>query len=365
MPEVAFLDLRRVTKVHRCAIEAAIAEVLDAGRFILGDKVAAFEDAFASFCGVAHGIGVASGTDALRLALGACGVESGEVLTVSNTCVPTVAAIVAARARPVFVDVDPVTYTMDPLRIEAALTPQTRAIVPVHLYGQCADMPAIMQIARRHGLRVVEDCAQAHGARLGGVMAGAFGDAGCYSFYPTKNLGALGDAGMVVTSDGAIADAVRLGRNYGQAARDTHVVHGSNSRLDELQAAVLLAGLPRLDASNERRRAIAAVYAEGLADTGLVVPREAPGRHHVYHLYVVRARDRDGFRARLAERGVGTLVHYPVAVHQQEAYCELAEQGAVLPVTNRVVDEILSLPLYPELEAGEIDAVIAAARASA
>ena len=366
MPEVAFLDLRRVTQARRRDLDAALSEVLDAGRFILGEKGEAFERAFAAFCGVAHGVGVASGTDALRLALDACGVGAGdEVITVANTCVPTVAAIVANSAHPVFVDVDPATYTMDPARIESRITARTRAIVPVHLYGQCADMPAIMDVARRHGLRVVEDCAQAHGARVGDRVAGSFGDAGCFSFYPTKNLGALGDAGLVVSNDAAVAHAVGLTRNYGLEARDTHVVRGGNSRLDELQAAVLLAGLPRLHAGNERRRAIANRYAAGLAGTRVTLPREATGRHHVYHLYVVRVADREALRARLTEWGIGTLVHYPVPVHRQKAYPELASQEHHLPVTSAVTAEIVSLPLYPELRDDEVDAVIEAVRASA
>ena len=363
MPDVAFLDLRRVTQARRPALDAALAGVLDAGRFILGEAGEAFERAFASFCGAAYGVGVSSGTDALRLALDACGVGAGdEVITVSNTCVPTVAAIVATGAHPVFADIDAATYTIDPSAIEPLITPRTRAIVPVHLYGQCADMPAVMDVARRHGLRVIEDCAQAHGARVGDRMAGTFGDAGCFSFYPTKNLGALGDAGMVVTGDSAVAHAVSLTRNYGLVARDAHVVRGSNSRLDELQGAVLLAGMPALPTGNARRRAIAARYAEGLAGSGLTLPREAAGRHHVYHLYVVRAPDRETLRARLTERGIGTLVHYPVPVHRQKAYPELASQEAKLPVTCGVVDEIVSLPLYPELRDDEVEAVISAVR---
>jgi dTDP-4-amino-4,6-dideoxygalactose transaminase len=362
MIKVEFLDLRRGTAALRSRIGAAIGDVLDAGRFVLGEKVEAFERAFARYCGGAYGVGTASGTDALRLALTACGVGAGdEVITVSNTGVPTVSAIASIGATPVFVDIDPATYTMDPELIESRVTGRTRAIVPVHLYGQCAEMDGILAVARRHGLRVVEDCAQAHGARCGGRMAGTMGDAGCYSFYPTKNLGALGDAGMVVTSDRGVAEAVRLGRNYGATSREACAVKGLNSRLDEIQAAILLEKLPWLDGWNERRRQIALVYSERLAGAGVLCPREAAARHHVYHLYVVRVKDREGFRARMAERGIGTLVHYPVPVHRLAAYRELAGYDADLPITNDAAAQVVSLPLYPELEDHEVEAVAAAA----
>jgi dTDP-4-amino-4,6-dideoxygalactose transaminase len=310
-------------------------------------------------------VGVGSGTDALRLALAANGVGPGdEVVTVSNTCVPTAAAISGVGAVPVFADVDARTYTLDPAALEARITARTRAIVPVHLYGQCADMDPILAIANRRGIPVVEDCAQAHGARVGDRIAGSMGRAGAYSFYPTKNLGALGDAGMVVTNDAAVASAVRTARNYGLTPDGLYEAKSANSRLDELQAAIMLATLPRLSARNDRRRAIAQRYAAAFAETPLVCPVEADGRRHVYHLYVVRVPGRDGFRRRLEARGIGTMVHYPALVHRTPAYRERARDERHLPVSCRIVDEIVSLPLYPELTDGEVGAVIDAVRAS-
>jgi dTDP-4-amino-4,6-dideoxygalactose transaminase len=365
MMPVAFLDLARTTAALRKEIDGAIAEVLDAGRYVLGARLEAFETAFASYCGVRYAVGVGSGTDALQLALAACGVgQNDEVITVTNTCVPTAAAISALGAVPVFADVEPRTYTIDPAALEARITPRTRAIVPVHLYGQCADMDGVLAIARRRGIRVIEDCAQAHGARFDGRIAGSMGGAGCYSFYPTKNLGALGDAGMIVTDDAALATAVRAARNYGLTPGGAYETKSANSRLDELQAAIMLATLPRLEARNERRRAIAARYTSAFAGTAIVCPVEAPRRRHVYHLYVVRVPGRDGFRRRLEERGIGTMIHYPMLVHRTPAYRERARDERHLPVSCRVVDEIVSLPLYPDLTDGEVDAVIAAALAS-
>jgi dTDP-4-amino-4,6-dideoxygalactose transaminase len=341
-----------------------MADVLDSGRFVLGEKVEEFEEAFAAYCAAAFAVGVSSGTDALRLALLACGVRPGhEVITVSYTCVPTVSAICSIGATPVFVDVDPVTYTMDPSLVESRITSRTGAIVPVHLYGQCADMDPILAVARAHRLRVIEDCAQAHGAQCHGRMAGTMGDAGAYSFYPTKNLGALGDAGMVITNNVEIAERVRLLRNYGQAHCNAHVItKGHNSRLDELHAAVLLVKLRYLDAWNVRRRAIARAYWEGLSGTEILCPVEASGRHHIYHLYVVRLRGRNRLRAWLAERGIATLIHYPIPVHRQEAYAEFASEDGHLPVTNGIAFEIVSLPLHPGLEDEEVESIAAAVR---
>ena len=365
MTTVPFLDLARTTSALRKELDGAITEVLDAGRYVLGARLQMIEASFAAYCGVAHGVGVGSGTDALRLALAACGVGGGdEVITAGNTCVPTAAAISSVGATPVFADVEPGTYTIDPVALERRVTARTRAIVPVHLYGQCADMDAVQAVARRHGLRVIEDCAQSHGARIGGRVAGSFGDAGCYSFYPTKNLGALGDGGMVVTRDPALAAQVRSARNYGLTPTGSYEGKATSSRLDELQASILLALLPRLDARNDRRRAIAARYDDAFTGTAIVAPVEAVGRRHVYHLYVVRVPDRDGFRARLATRGIGTLVHYPVPVHRTPAYRERAADETYLPVTSRIAGEIVSLPLHPELNDAEVDAVIDGARAS-
>ena len=363
---IPFLDLRRTSEAARSELAVALSGVLDSGQFILGERVEEFEEDFARYCEAAFAVGVGSGTDALRLALLACGVRPGhEVITVSHTCVPTVSAICSVGATPVFVDIDPATFTMDPLGVASRITARTKAILPVHLYGQCADMDPILEIAAAQSLRVIEDCAQAHGARYHGRMAGTMGDAGAYSFYPTKNLGALGDAGMVVTNDAEVAERVRLLRNYGQVQCNAQLsTRGCNSRLDELQAAVLSVKLRYLDSWNERRRAIAERYAEGLSGTELLCPVEASDRHHVYHLYVVRLKDRRRLRTRLAERGVATSVHYPIPVHRQEGYEEFATGNGRLPVTEQLAAEIVSLPLYPGLEDGEVEAVIAAVRES-
>jgi dTDP-4-amino-4,6-dideoxygalactose transaminase len=358
---VQFGDLRRQYAAIRAEIDTAIAQVLQRGWFILGERVAQFEEAFSRYCGAGYGVGVGSGTEALHLALVACAVGSGdEVITVANTCVPTVSAISSAGAVPVLADIDLATYTIDPKRIESLITSRTRAILPVHLYGQCADMGPILEIARRHDLRVIEDCAQAHGAMYHGRRAGTLGDAGCFSYYPSKNLGAFGDAGMVVTNDRAIAERVRMLRNYGERQRNYHSVKGFNSRLDELQAAILLAKLPHLDAWNERRRAIAAAYGTGITSSGISCPGESPGRNHVYHLYVVRVAERDRFQARLRARGVETMVHYPVPIHRQESYAECAGAASHLPHTEEISAHIVSLPIYPELSDDEVSRVIAA-----
>ena len=360
---VPFLDLSRGIAEQRAELDAAVGRVLDEARFVLGEPVRAFEEAFAAWCGAEHAVGVASGTDALELALRAVGVRPGdEVVTAANTCVPTVAAIESAGAVPVLADVDPATATLTPETVERVLTPRTRAVVPVHLYGQCADVEGLLPLARERGIAVVEDAAQAHGASVGGRRAGSLGDAAAFSFYPTKNLGALGDGGAVVTPDAAVAERARLLRSYGERERYESVVAGRNSRLDALQAAVLLVRLGRLDAWNERRRAIAAAYDAGLADAGVELPVEAPGRVHAYHLYVVRSPRRDELRAELADAGIETLVHYPRAVHEHPAYAHLAGS---LPVSERLCAEVLSLPLYPQLRDDEVERVVAAVRAAA
>ncbi len=352
---VPFLDLARHVAVLRAELDEAIDRTLRGGRFVLGEEVRLFEQEFAAYCGAEHAVGVANGTDAITIALQAVGVGPGdEVVTVANTCVPTIVGIEAAGARPVLVDVDPATCTIDPSLLEAALTPRTRAIVPVHLYGQCADLDPVLALARERGLRVVEDCAQAHGAELVGRRAGSLGDAAAFSFYPTKNLGALGDGGAVVTRDHQTAERARLLRNYGERERFEHVLRGRNSRIDALQAAILRAKLPHLETWNERRREIAAVYREGLAGSGVRPPAEGPRRRHVYHLYVVRTPDRDAFRAALAQRGIETAVHYPTPVHLQPAYIDLRPQDRKLPVSEQLATEIVSLPLHPDLSDEEV-----------
>jgi dTDP-4-amino-4,6-dideoxygalactose transaminase len=345
----------------REALDEAIAAVLDAGQFVFGDRLEAFEREFADYCGAPEAIGVGSGTDAITIALQAVGVQPGdEVVTAANTCVPTIAGIEAASAVPVLADVDQATFTIDPESLEAAVTERTSAVVPVHLYGQCADMEAIAVIAQRHGLKVVEDAAQAHGAEYRGRRAGTLGDAAAFSFYPTKNLGALGDAGAVVTADAEVAARARLLRNYGERSRYDSILHGWNSRLDTLQAALLSTKLRRLEDANERRRWLALGYAETLGDADVLLPAEADGRLHVYHLYVVRVRERDSFRDALAREGIGTLVHYPRPVHLHSAYASLARPGVDLTVSERLAEEIVSLPLFPELLDDEVQAVAAA-----
>ena len=354
---VPFNDLRAQYRALQADIDAATARVLDSGWYILGKEVAAFETEFAAYCGTAGCVAVNSGTDALHLALRACDIGPGdEVITVAHTAVATVAAIRMAGATPVLVDIDADSFTMDPAAVEAAITPRTRAIVPVHLYGQPAALDEILALAYSKNLRIIEDSAQAHGATVHGKRAGSMGDLGCFSFYPTKNLGALGDGGAVVSNDPVLLEKVRLLREYGWAPADRYVsqIEGVNSRLDELQAAILRAKLPQLDAWNARRQAIATRYAAGLAHA-LRVPSACPGRGHVYHLYVVRTPHRDALRAALTTQGIGTGIHYPVPVHQQPAYRHL---GAQLPVTEQIAGEILSLPMHPFLSDADVDAVI-------
>ena len=365
---VPFLDLVRQTTAHRDELDAALDRVLQSGHFVLGSEGELFEAELAAAVGTRHAIGVASGTDALTIALAAAGVGQGdEVITVANTCVPTIVGIEAAGAVPVLVDVEPDTFTLDPEQLERALTPRTRAIVPVHLYGQCADLEPILAFAGEHELVVVEDCAQAHGAVYDGKTAGSAGTAAAFSFYPTKNLGALGDGGAVTTSDPKVARRARLLRNYGERKRFEHVLRGRNSRLDELQAAILRAKLPLLEGWTARRREIAAAYDRALSGTSVTPPVAADGRGHVYHLYVARTPERDRFRNVLADNGIGTAVHYPIPVHLQPAYRGLAPAGRRLDVSEELAGRIVSLPLYPELADAEVDYVanVLAAAASA
>jgi dTDP-4-amino-4,6-dideoxygalactose transaminase len=356
-------DPRAQYLAHKTEISAAISDVLEGGRYILGTEVAAFEQEFSAYVGVAHGIGVGSGTEALHLALRACGVGPGdEVVTVAHTAVATVAAIELAGCVPVLVDIEPDFYTLDPSRVEQAITARTRAIVPVHVYGQPVEMEPLLQIARTHGLRVIEDCAQAHGATCRGKQVGAWGDAGCFSFYPTKNLGAIGDGGMVVTADASLAERARLLREYGWAERYVSAVPGWNSRLDEIQAAVLRIKLRYLDRDNVARRRLAALYDTMIDQTGLVLPRQRPDTQHVYHLYAVRSSNRDELQRHLRSAGVSALVHYPVPIHLQPAYQGRLRGSDALPVTERVSREVLSLPMYPELTADQIRIVADAVR---
>jgi dTDP-4-amino-4,6-dideoxygalactose transaminase len=350
------------------AIDAAIARVLASGQYILGSEVEAFEAEFAAWLGVGHAVGVGSGTDALELALRACGIGPGDlVFTVSHTAVATVAAIERAGAVPVLVDIEPGGFTMDPGALEAALqrSPKGRpaAILPVHLYGEAADLGPIINLARRHGMRVIEDCAQSHGAVYRGRATGSIGDIACFSFYPTKNLGALGDAGMTATDDTDLAVALREIREYGWRDRYISARIGINTRLDPLQAGVLRTRLPHLADDNARRQAIADRYDGGLAGLPLDPPRRRGECTHVFHQYVVRTPKRDRLREHLRAARIGTGIHYPVPVHLQPAYeGRLAEFPAGLPQTSRAMHEILSLPIYPQLGLDAADRVVGETR---
>jgi dTDP-4-amino-4,6-dideoxygalactose transaminase len=358
-------DPRAGYLAHRSEIDEAMRRVLEGGWYILGAEVRAFEAEFAAYVGVPHTLGVANGTDAIELALRAAGVGAGDaVLTVSHTAVATVAAVELAGATPVLVDVEPSSCTMDLDRLEETLARgghRFRAVVAVHLYGRPLDVMRLRAVCDRAGLVLVEDCAQAHGAVVEGRRVGSFGDVAAFSFYPTKNLGALGDGGAVVTKDAALAERVRLLREYGWRERYKSDVPGKNSRLDELQAALLRVKLRHLDDDNQARRRVARAYDAAL-DGQVAPPAAHPG--HVYHQYVVQAPDRAGLAAHLKARGIGTLVHYPFPVHEQPAYAGRIAVGAGgLAVTERLAREVLSLPMFPQLEAAQVEAVVAALRA--
>ena len=348
--QVPRVDLAAQIDGIRGEIDAAIARVLASGRYLLGPELDSFEAEWAAYCGTRHCVATGSGTDAIRIALQALGVGHGdEVITAAHTFPSTAFAIEATGATPAFVDVDPDTHTMDPARAEAAIGARTRAIVPVHLYGQCADLDALRELAGAHDLLLVEDACQAHGSTYRGVRAGASGDAGCFSFYPTKNLGALGDGGAVVTDDEACAERMRLLRNNGLSG-ELHEASALNSRLDEIQAAILRVKLRWLDEWNEARRRLARVYSRELAASPVILPTVADSNEHVFHLYVVRAPRRDELLRHLQERGVGAGVHYPAPTHLQPAYAGTPSASCRLPVTEALSGELLSLPMYPELK---------------
>ena len=334
-------------------LEAAYRRVAASGRLILGPELAAFESEFAAYCGAAHAVGVGNGLDALTLALRAAGVGAGdEVIAPSHTFVATWLAIAATGARPVPVEPDPATCTLTAEAVAAAVTPRTAAVIPVSLYGHPVDMDPLLAVCKRHGLFVLEDAAQSHGAAYEGRRTGSLAHATAFSFYPTKNLGALGDAGAVTTSDGGLAERLRKLRNYGSIRKYEHEHAGVNSRLDELQAAFLRAKLPRLDAANDRRRAHAAAYAEALGGAaGLTLPVEAVWARHVYHLYVVRSPERDALQARLEAAGVQTLIHYPTPCHLQPAFADLGFRSGQFPLAERLAREVLSLPMWPGMPA--------------
>ncbi len=356
---IPFLDLAAQYRAIGPDLEEAVLAAMRGCNYVLGEPVERFEASFAAFCGVRHAVAVSSGTSALHLALLAAGVGPGdEVITVPMTFVATAAAIVYTGATPVFVDIDPSSWTMDPARVEAAITPRTKAVLPVHLHGRLADMAAISEIASRHGLVVIEDAAQAHGAERGGVRAGALGEMGCFSFYPGKNLGACGEGGAITTNDSSLAAVLRSLRDWGQEGKYNHVRLGFNFRMDALQGAALGVKLPHLDAWNAARRRAATAYQAGLP-AGLALP--APiGEDHACHVYAVRVPDRDAVRERLHRAGIATNVHYPIPVHLQPAYAALGYANGAFPISEAFGRETLSLPLFPELSPDDVATVIEA-----
>ena len=358
---IPLVDLKAQYRSIRSEVDAAVGAVLEGGQFILGPEVKAFEREFAAYCNTEHAIGVNSGTSALHLAMLAAGIGPGdEVITTAFTFVATVAGIEYAGARAVLVDVDPITLNLDPARVEAAITPRTKAVVPVHLYGRPAEMGSILQIARKHNLAVIEDAAQAHGAESGGRRAGSIGDIACFSFYPGKNLGAAGDGGALTTARSEYAERLRMLRDWGAQQKYLHVLKGFNFRLDELQAAILRVKLRRLEGWTELRRSHARTYTRLLSGAGLELPAEAPGVRHVYHLYVVRTHGRDRLRSELHAAGIQSGIHYPIPVHLQPAYANLGYRRGDFPIAERAADEVLSLPLYPELTSDQIERVAGA-----
>ena len=344
---------------HKKDINEAIAKVLDSGWYILGNEVKCFEREFAAYIGVSHAFGVGSGTEALHIALKACNIGPGdEVITVSHTAVATVSAITLCGASPVFVDIEPDYFAMDTEKLEALISPRTKAVIPVHIYGQPANMAKVISVAQKHNIFVIEDCAQAHGAEYKNRKAGSFGDISCYSFYPTKNLGAVGDGGAVLTNNEELATRVKLLREYGWAERYISYIDGWNSRLDEIQAAILRIKLNFLDDDNGKRRKIAGIYAGLQSCTNITLPEVRPDANHVYHLYVIKLQERDKLLNYLKDHGIGTLIHYPVPVHLQRAYLMKFRGSDNLPVTERTAKEILSLPIYPELEDEQVEKVV-------
>ncbi|MBI1317585.1 MAG: erythromycin biosynthesis sensory transduction protein eryC1 [Candidatus Hydrogenedens sp.] len=358
---IRFASLAPQTQALRAELDAAMSRVLDRAWYILGEEGEAFEREFAAYLGAGHAVGVANGTDAIQLALMAHGIGTGdEVILPANTCVPTAAGIAGSGATPVPADVCPDTLTLDPAEIARLATPRTRAVVAVHLYGHPCNMDALRAETEARGLLLIEDAAQAHGACYKGQPCGTLGDIAAFSFYPSKNLGALGDGGAVVANDAEVAERLRKLRHYGAEARYVHTLRGINSRLDELQAAVLRVKLPYLNAWNERRRALAARYDTGLAGLALRLPVEADWSTANRHLYPIRTPDRDALAAHLKEAGIGTLIHYPIPIHLQPAYKDCGQGSGSLPVAEQACNEALSLPLYPELPKSEQDEIIAA-----
>jgi dTDP-4-amino-4,6-dideoxygalactose transaminase len=364
MADVPFLNMRGPYAELREEMDAAVARVLASGWFLLGEELQAFEREFATFVGARHCVGVANGLDALHLSLLAMGIGPGdEVIVPSNTYIATWLAVSRCGAVPVPVEPVPETFNLDPSRVVAAITSRTRALLPVHLYGAPADLSPLLDIADAHGLAVLEDAAQAHGARYRGRRIGAHGTAVAWSFYPGKNLGALGDGGAVTTDDDEVADRLRVLRNYGSRVKYVNEVRGFNSRLDEIQAAILRAKLPHLDDWNARRARIAELYRSGLQGCGLGLPATGPDDESAWHLFVVRSRRRDALKAHLDQRGVGTLIHYPIPPHLQAAYADLGYPRGAFPLAESIADEVLSLPMGPHIGESEVGRVIEAIEA--
>jgi dTDP-4-amino-4,6-dideoxygalactose transaminase len=363
---VPFFDLTRQYKRIEEEILSATKRVYEKGRFILGEEVSVFEEEFSHYCGVRYGVGVDSGTDALQLALKAVGVGEGdEVITVAHSFIATALSISQTGAKPLFVDIDPETYTMDPNALEQFLRhrkkkgerQKIKAILPVHLYGHPAEMDAIMDIADRYQLTLIEDACQAHGAEYQGRKVGSFGLLSCFSFYPTKNLGGYGDGGMVVTDDKKLFEKLRLLRCYGEKRKYEHVLKGGNNRLDEIQAAILRVKLKYLDQWNEERRKRVLIYKKMLEHTGFICPTEKGQAKHVYHLFVIRTKKRNPLQTFLKEKGIGTLIHYPIPIHLQKAFRELGYRRGALPLTEQYAREVLSLPFFPEMTESEMEEV--------
>jgi dTDP-4-amino-4,6-dideoxygalactose transaminase len=362
---VPFLDLKAQYVGIREEVNAAIAKVFDSAQFVLGDAVTQFEQSFAAYCGVEHAIALNTGTSALHVALLAAGIGPGdEVITVSMTFVATTAAVLYCGATPVFVEVDEATWNMDPVAVEAAITPKTRAILPVHLHGRMAAMDEIMQLAERHKLVVIEDAAQAHGAQHNTRSAGSMGAIGCFSFYPGKNLGAYGEGGAAVTNSSELAHKIRLLRDWGQENKYQHTFHGFNYRMDGIQGAVLGVKMHHIEEWTESRRAHAARYTEQLTGLDIRLPSPEGNNRHVWHVYAILTKQRDKVAAKLNERGIATGIHYPIPVHMQKAYSSLGYKHGDLPITERLGRELLSLPIYPEMTIAQIDEVVQALRSS-
>lgn len=363
MNTVQFLDLRAAYIELKSDIDAAISGVLDSGWYVLGTEVESFESEFSKYCGAQYAVGVANGLDALHLALRAMNIGPGdEVIVPSNTYIATWLAVSQCGATPVPVEPREDTYNINPALIEAAITPRTKAILPVHLHGQPADMDPILAIARKHGLHVLEDAAQAHGARYKGKPIGAHGDVVAWSFYPGKNLGALGDGGAITTNDSALAERIRVLRNYGSRVKYVNEVQGYNSRLDPLQAAVLRVKLSHLDSWNARRKNIAQEYLNELADTDLILPRTPDWAEPAWHLFVVRSSSRDALQQKLSKKGIGSLIHYPIPPHRQDAYAQYAWPASAFPIATAIANTVLSLPIGPHLSLVDANKVIAAIR---